>query len=103
MSYEPFQSDERKAEQAERGERAAIERAADVLFVMNNPGGRRFAHRLLVNAGVFGSSFSPDNPHQTSFNEGQRNMGLILLAEIMDVAPTQYATMLEEAKNNANQ
>lgn len=102
MSYEPFKNDERKAQNAEREERRVMEHAADLLYVMDNAAGRRFVHRLLTGVGVFRSSFSADNPHQTSFNEGQRNVGLVLLSEIMNVASTQYMQMLEEAKNNAN-
>ena len=102
MSYEPFKNDERKAQNAEREERRVMERAADLRYVMDNAAGRRVIHRLLTDAGVFRSSFSADNPHETSFNEGARNLGLKVLAEIMNVASTQYLQMLEEAKNHAN-
>lgn len=67
----------------------------DMRWVMSNKRGRRFMRELLEQAGVFRLSFTPD-PHVTSFNEGQRNLGLSVLAQLTENAPESYALMLSE-------
>jgi hypothetical protein len=67
----------------------------DLRWVMSNKRGRRFVHSLLEQAGVYRLSFMAD-PHVTSFNEGQRNLGLAVLAQLTEHAPESYALMLSE-------
>ena len=101
MEYDPLNREEIAAEREAKGKREENERAlelADVLFVMNDPAGRRFMHRQLSHAGVFRVTYVPGDPHQTSFNEGTRSAGLKLLADVMEVASEQYTLMLEENK-----
>lgn len=85
-----------KAEAKRQGERReALAEIRDLVEVMNTAAGRSLIHRLLSRAGVFRISFSGD-PHQTAFNEGQRNIGLWVLTEAMSHTPEQYALMLKE-------
>jgi hypothetical protein len=67
----------------------------DLKWVMSNKRGRRFVFDRLEQAGVFRLSFSTD-PYVTAFNEGKRNDGLQLLAQLHGHAPESYALMLSE-------
>ena len=67
----------------------------DTRFVMSTPSGRRFLARLLERSGINRTSFTGNA--NTYFNEGQRNMGLILQAELVDTDPGLYLTMLQES------
>ena len=52
---------------------------------------------LLERCGVFRSSFTGDAA--TFFNEGIRNVGLMVIADINALCPDQFATMMTEAKD----
>lgn len=67
----------------------------DVKWLMAHKAGRRFMWRLLDRAGVYRTSFN-NSGSVTAFNEGQRNIGLFLVAEIQDIAPEQYLAMIKE-------
>lgn len=100
--FDPFGEKARAADREERSKLEEFERdseLADLLFVMSDPAGRRFIHRMLVRHGVYTISYEKDDPYQTAFNEGRRNEGLGLLNRIMIVAKPQYLQMLEETKN----
>jgi len=71
--------------------------AEDLKWLMSSKRGRRIVNRLLQNAGVFRVSFHT-NALQMSFNEGNRNSGLKLLAAITEHCPDRYAEMIDEAK-----
>ena len=71
---------------------------ADIKWLMSSARGRRIVNRQLQNAGVYRLSFNT-NALQMSFNEGNRNAGLRLLAAITEHCPDRYSSMLEEAKN----
>lgn len=96
--YNPFEREARTEERAQERKLEHTSQLADLLYVMTDPAGRRFMHKLLSEAGLFRSSFDSD-PHKTAFNEGQRNVGLRLMADIMAIAPSQYAQMIEEQRN----
>lgn len=53
--------------------------------------------RLLEETGVYRSSFNHSGSVM-AFNEGQRNVGLRLLSQILVHAPGSYALLLEEQK-----
>lgn len=71
--------------------------AEDLKWLLSSKRGRRIVYRLLQRAGVYRSSFNT-NALQMSFNEGNRNSGLMLLAAITDSSPERYAEMIEESK-----
>lgn len=81
-------------EKAERQRQREIE---DLTQLMDTAHGRRFVWKLLGQCGVFRLSYSGELA-STSFNEGQRNIGLGLFAEIMAHCPNLYLLMAEEAK-----
>lgn len=68
----------------------------DLRWVMSMPQGRRFLHKLLHNCGIYQSSFTGSS--ETFFLEGQRNVGLKLLADITAADAKLYFQMLEEGQ-----
>lgn len=75
---------------------AAEQESEDWKWLLADKRGRRVAFRLLDRAGVFRSSFTGNS--ETFFREGQRNIGLMIMAQIHDAAPDKYTLMLKEAK-----
>ena len=89
---------ERLKEQSEELRKLAIDtEKADFGWLMGSKRGRRIMWRLLERTGVFRSSFTGNS--ETYFREGQRNVGLMLMAQIHEVCPDQYAVMLKEQQN----
>ena len=77
-------------------DREQIEQAkADLETVMGSPAGRRFMWGLLGECGLYRSSYHPSA--LIHFNEGQRSIGLALLARLTADCPDQYLTMQSEA------
>ena len=72
----------------------------DLKWVMSSPRGRRFVWWLLSVAGVYRLSFN-NSGSVTAFNEGQRNVGLRLQAEITDSCHTDYLRMHAEQRGAA--
>ncbi len=89
------------AEQIEKaGEKEKSRRQqeiADLLWVLSTPAGRRVIWRILGRCGVNKSSFTGNST--TFFNEGMRDVGLFITAEVVDVRPEAYIEMMIEAKN----
>lgn len=82
------------AEQESKAKRAARIADEDLGAIMGEMTGRRFVYRILEMAGVYRLSYTGNS--ETFFNEGARNIGLKLMAEIQRVAPAQYLQMLKE-------
>jgi len=79
---------ERKAKDARKQE---IE---DVRFILSSAQGRRFFWRYLGECGLFQSSFTGNS--ETFFREGQRNVGLKLMADLNESDPKMYSVMINE-------
>lgn len=71
--------------------------ANDIKWLMGNKQGRRIVWRLLARAGVYRTSFAGVDA-QTNFNEGARNNGLLLLADVNTHAPDAFAVMAAESR-----
>ncbi|THF64320.1 Bbp19 family protein [Pseudothauera rhizosphaerae] len=100
--FDPFdlRGQERKQRRDEERAQFRSQRDRDDFeWLMNDKRGRRIVWRLLERTGVFRSSFTGNS--ETFFREGERNVGLLLMAMIHESAPEQYATMLEEAKHGS--
>lgn len=69
--------------------------AADFVWLMNDPRGRRIVWRALAAAGVFQSSFDP-NAMTMAFAEGRRSEGLRTLARVHELCPDLYPIMMKE-------
>lgn len=64
---------------------------ADLLWLMNQREGRRFMWRLLQSCHLYETSFTGTSA--TFFREGERNVGLQVLADITRLCPDLYARM----------
>lgn len=94
----PFELAEQEAatrETSTRARNAAYLASEDMKWLMGSKRGRRIAFRLLEHTGMYRSSYS-DKALLTAFNEGQRNVGLVLMAQIHEVAPESYTLMMKE-------
>ena len=90
-----FDIDAENEKAAKRRERVRSREIDDIKAVLKRPEGRRLALRILSQTGLFHASFSL-NSMQTSFNEGKRDIGLWLLADIDLADPMAYSQMLRE-------
>lgn len=96
--FDPFdvagQEAEAEARRADALNSEATEEG-DLNWLMADPRGRRIARRLLERTGVFRSTFDP-NERTASFREGERNIGLWLVAAVTRSAPHRLADLLIE-------
>ncbi len=102
--YNPFDlRSQEEEEEKQKLKKKLVNKAEQEAFVwlMNDKRGRRFIWKLLERTGVFTSSFTGNST--TFFNEGQRNVGLFLMALINDYAPDQYIVAMKERKAELEQ
>ena len=59
-----------------------LQEKADIRALIRTREGARFLCRLLEICGVFRLSYTPGDTHATAFNEGRRNVGNIIYADI---------------------
>lgn len=88
------------AAESEEDQQAKAARKADIedfKWLVAHAQGRRFLWRLLTQTGVFRTSMTGNS--MTFFNEGQRNVGLTLLAEFNEHSLDAYVKMQKEATN----
>lgn len=71
-------------------------RRAGLAHSLSTPGGRAWVYNLLEFTGVFRTSFTGNS--ETFMREGQRNIGLMVLADLMRDHEELYLTMCREAK-----
>jgi hypothetical protein len=83
------------ADKAGLRERRAVD---DLKWLMADARGRRFVARLLDRAGVHRSVFHTSGSVM-AFNEGRRQVGLDVLAEVMEHTPKAYVQLLNEYRN----
>lgn len=97
MSQKPFvknaanESEVRSAEQREKLMQDHVDN--DLRFILNSPQGQRFMARILDKCGIHRTSFTGSS--QTFFLEGQRNIGLFLLSDIMRVDPEALVKIIK--------
>jgi hypothetical protein len=72
----------------------------DIEFILKSSQGRRFFYRLFEISGIWRTSMSTQN-EMVLFNEGQRNVGLIVLNDMMLRTPSSLLKMQEEFKSEA--
>lgn len=101
MAYDPLDIQGQEHAREDSDQKLLVQAqqdAQDFKWIMANKRGRRYVWRLLDLAGVFRSSFTGNS--QTFFNEGQRNIGLMVLAQIHKHCPEAYLLMLQEQKDH---
>lgn len=90
------------ADQAARVARTAKQKDKqaddDLKWIMSDARGRRFAWRLLARTGIYRSSYlaGRGQTEACAFYEGERNVGLEMLAALLKVTPKAYAAMQQE-------
>lgn len=71
----------------------------DVYAIMQAPQGERFLAKMLSRCGVHQTSVTAEcNTNQTFFLEGQRNVGLQLLSDLMEADPEKCVRIITIAK-----
>jgi len=90
-------SEESHVKTRNRRERRARERElSDVKAVMSTVEGRRFVWSILAKSGISKTSFTGNS--WTYFNEGMRNLGLIVQSDVLEACPEAYLVAMQEAK-----
>lgn len=69
----------------------------DLASILSDIRGRRFIRRYIEECGVFKTSFN-NSGSVTAFNEGARNIGLKLWAEVIEADPDAVVLMQAEFK-----
>lgn len=91
-----LQRQEREAESDELVAREKRRRELDDLrWLMAHPQGRRIVSRLLEETGVNRTSFNHSGSVM-AFNEGRRQIGLFLTAEVLEASADGYMKLLKE-------
>lgn len=100
QSFVKNAADPEQVKEAERKEKSAEEKELDDLFwVLSTVQGRRYFWRLLSFCGIFESSFSGGEALPMAYLEGQRNVGLVQLKNLMEIRPEAFIQMIQENKN----
>lgn len=89
-----FQDTSPQEEIKDKIERERLRHLNDIRKLVAMPEGRRFYFFVLKEAGVFKSSFTGNST--TFFNEGARNVGLVLLRDLMEARPDALTQMMRE-------
>ena len=82
------------------GDRQALKREG-LRQIVSTPAGRAWLHGHLEGCGAFRSSFTGNS--ETFFREGERNVALRVLAELMRDHPDSYTLMCREASERGEQ
>lgn len=99
-SYVKNAADETQVREADGKVKRGRERELnDICALLSTREGRRFIWRYLGKCGVFTTSFH-NSGSVTAYNEGGRNIGLMLLADVNDASPDAYLTMMKENKGD---
>jgi hypothetical protein len=100
MSSRPYQTNASDPRQVRASARAEEKREAAYIgslkAVLATPEGRRVLAELLDRAGLYKTSWDPSA--RIHFNEGRRNFGLELLANIQDADEALYLEMEREMR-----
>ena len=92
---------EREARDVQIAQAKRDSEADDVRLVMGTGAGRRFVWRILAAAGLTARSFVPGDQMLTAFNEGRRDVAMLLASELDRDAPDAFAMMHHEAQERA--
>ena len=88
---------EKKAKREEIQKRIKEREVEDLKKLLSMPEGRRYIWRLMSSAGVFRTSFTGNST--TFFNEGKREIGLMVISEVMAASPSAFTQMQNEFSN----
>lgn len=101
MGYDA--NDEKQVKKARKqAEIDAAMRLDTIRNIMSTPPGRKWIYEMLERCHCYSTSFIAGAPDASAFREGERNIGLQLLADVQTAASETYLAMLKEAKNSSN-
>lgn len=87
----------RQAEEETRRRIRIEQERDDYKWLLADPRGRRIMWELLSACGLYRTSFHSSGS-QTAFNEGMRNIGIMLNARVIEHAPETWIQMSTEAR-----
>ncbi len=91
-------SDRADVKEADKASRVLERQNLDVTRdIMRTAAGRAWMYRKLEACHIYQTTATPGDAFATYFNEGQRNIGLMLNAEILTACPDEFILMLKEA------
>ena len=98
MSKEFNASDEKSVKSAKQKDKNIRDtELEDIRLLLSKQWGRRLVWRLLEQTGMYRTSFTGNST--TFFNEGQRNIGLWLVDEVLLADAEMYLLMIKENNN----
>ena len=92
---DPYVQSSSQAAEELRAKLARDRELDDLRWLVGHAQGRRLVWRLLEQAGIYRSSFSP-NGQLFAHQEGRRSLGCWLLQEITEASPDAYPRLLLE-------
>lgn len=95
---EPFDASDPKQVQAKKTKagREQKEQLSALRKFLETPAGRAWVWRLLEASHIYATSFVSGDPHSSSFQEGERNLGLRVLSDVLKADPQAFITMSKE-------
>ena len=84
---------------AKDARQADLVRQEIIRGIMSLPQGRGWMYGLLERCHVFQTTFTGKSLSM-AFQEGERNIGLELIQDVMAACPDQYVAMIREAQSN---
>lgn len=92
-------SERKSVQAAAKAQRLADARREGVVkMLMSTPDGREWVFDLLGRCHLFGSTYTSDS-RQSAFLEGERNVGLVLLADVLRICPELYLQAQRESND----
>jgi hypothetical protein len=89
--------DSSNATHVAEAEKNEEDKEKDILFILNEPRGRRWVYSLIHSqCHILSISHVPLDKESTAFNEGARSVGIALEEVVRERAPILYMKMLEE-------
>jgi len=79
-----------------------LEELDDIKVVAGTASGRRLLARIFSQANIF-TALPPENPLIMSFNEGQRNVGLMAMNDLLEAAPEKIITIRKAIEERREQ
>jgi hypothetical protein len=103
LNDEPYNAAERShVKAAAKASRFADKaRLETIRSIMDTVSGRAYMLGRLERCHIFASSFNTD-PGLMAFAEGERNVGLQDLKDIMEACPDQYTLMMRESNDRSS-
>lgn len=79
-----------------KASRQRSERLRVINALMQHVDGRKWVYELLARCHIYSNPFVPGQPDTTAHNCGEKNIGLMILADVLAAAPDEYLQMCKE-------